>query len=157
LHPATKPQSGERRMRARPSKENQSQPQASPTITKSQMKPLVANHMVHPILRLPRTIGNQAVRRLLYPNAEALEARSDTAATSCFAHDLSRLPVSFKAPVSVQATLTANTPEDICERGAGDVLEQMMRTPEPSLRRACPCRGGCSNCQTEQAGREPGV
>ena len=144
-------------MRARPSKENQYQPQASSTIRKSQMKPLVANHTVQPILRLQRTIGNQAVRQLLHPNDEALEAGSDTAATSCFAHDLSRIPVSFKAPVSVQAKLTANTPQDICELGAGGVPEQMMRTPEPSLQRVCPCRNGCSNCRTEQAGREHGV
>lgn len=34
------------------------------------------------------------------------------------------------------------------------MAEQVMRTPEPQLQRACPCGGGGPRCHTEQPGRE---
>ena len=143
-------------MRVHAQKQNQSQRQVSPNITRSNAKPPPANHTVHSILHLQRTIGNQAVQRLLHPNAEALEAGSDTTPTSRFAHDLSRIPVSSEAPVRIQAKLTLNTPGDRYEQEADRVSEQVMRMPKPQLQRACSCGGEGSKWRTKQAGQKHG-
>ena len=45
------------------------------------------------ILHLQRTFGNQAVQRLLQPNAEELQAGSASTAPPRFGHDFSRIPV----------------------------------------------------------------
>ena len=49
---------------------------------------------VNSILHLQRTIGNQAVQRVLQSNAEEPQGASSTLASPRFAHDFSRIPVS---------------------------------------------------------------
>src|SRR5262245_16493428 len=66
----------------------------------------------HPILRLQRTVGNQAVLRLLQQDAGK------------------RLPL--------QPKLTVNTPGDAYEQEAHRVVEQMMRMPDPRATSALP-------------------
>jgi hypothetical protein len=56
----------------------------------------------HPLLRLQRTIGNQAVQRLLQTNTEELEVDSTSAAAPRFAHDFSPTPI----PPDARATQT---------------------------------------------------
>jgi hypothetical protein len=50
--------------------------------------------------------------------------------------------------------LAINEPGDSYEQEADRVAEQVMRTPELRLPRACPCGGGCPQCRAEQPGRE---
>ncbi len=65
-----------------------------------------------------------------------------------FGHDLRPLPVS---PGPIQAKLTVNAPGDIYEEEAERTAEQVMRMPEPQLRRARACGGSCSECQPPAA------
>jgi len=89
---------------------------------------------VKSILHLQRTIGNQAVQRIL--------------------QTVSRVPIHPPAAGTIQTQLAINEPGDSYEQDADRVAEQVMRTPEPQLQRACPCGGGCPNCHTEQPARE---
>ena len=141
-------------MKVYPQKQSKPQQPASHTIRRSSAKPVAASHSVHSILYLQRTIGNQAVQRLLQAHVEGLEAGSDTSKATRFAYDSSRMPVSSAASAKLQAKLTVNTPGDIYEQEADHISEQVMRMPEPKLQRACACGGGCPTCQTEQSGQE---
>ena len=109
-----------------------------------------ANSIPH----LQRTIGNQAVRRMLQTNAEELEEGLASTALPRFAYDFSQIPVHPRSQAIVHAKLTESLPGDISEQGADHTSEQIMRTPEPKLQRACPCGGGCPKCQMGQPGRE---
>lgn len=106
---------------------------------------------VNSILRLQRTIGNQAVQRLLQVKHDGLEAVSNATAPS---HDFSRIPVHAKASVKIQSKLAVNTSGDIYEQEADRISNQVMRMPEPQLQRACPYGGGCPKCQTNQPSQE---
>ena len=55
------------------------------------------SHGVNSILHLQRTIGNQAVQRLLQANAKELEAGSTATASTRLAHHFSRIPVYRRA------------------------------------------------------------
>ena len=103
---------------------------------------------VNSILHLQRTIGNQALQRMLQTHVEKSEARSTAAAPPRFAHDFSRIPAHSHA--GIQPKLMVNTPGDIYEQEADRVADQVMRMPEPQLQRACACGGACPRCQTEQ-------
>jgi len=106
---------------------------------------------VNSILHLQRTIGNQAVQRMLQTNAEGLEVGLASTVSPRFAHDFSRIPVHATAPIRIQPKLTVNAAGDIYEQEADRVAEQVMRMPEPQRQRNCACGGGCPGCQNEQA------
>jgi len=105
-------------------------------------------------LHLQRTIGNQAVLRLLQAKRDGIEAVSDGTAASRFGHDVSPIPVRTKAPVKIQSKLEVDTAGNLYEQEADRVSELVMRRPEPQLQRACACGGGCLRCQNEQAAHE---
>jgi hypothetical protein len=107
------------------------------------------------ILHLQRTSGNQAVQLLLWAKPDGLEAVSDATAPGSFGYDFSRIPLHDKAAVKIQPKLAVNAPGDIYEEEADRVSEQVMRMPEPQLQQhACPCGGGCHQCQTAQQDHE---
>jgi hypothetical protein len=108
------------------------------------------SHELNSILHLQRTIGNQAVQRLLQANPEGLDAGSATTASTRFGHDFSRIPVYSKSELRLQAKLAVNTPGDIYEQEADRVAELVTSMPGPRLQRTCACGGGCPNCQNEQ-------
>jgi len=56
------------------------------------------SYEVSPILNSQRTIGNQAVLRLLQSNTEELRPVPDTTATKRFGHDFSRIPLHATRP-----------------------------------------------------------
>ncbi len=114
----------------------------------------VRSHEVSPLLRLQRTIGNQAVQPLLQAKPDGVEVGSDTRATARFGHDFSRIPVYARTPARVQTKLTVNSPEDVYEQEADRVTDQVMRMPEPQLQRSCPCGGGCPKCQAGKLDQE---
>ncbi len=109
---------------------------------------------VHSILQLQRTIGNQAVQGLLQLNAEKLQAGSATIVSTRFGHDSSRIPIFSPSPVQVQPKLTVSAPGGMYEQEADRVADQVMRMPEPHLKRSCACGGGCPRCQVAQQDQE---
>jgi Domain of unknown function (DUF4157) len=133
----------------------QNPPQRTPTLNRTGTSSAVsATRQVHTILHLQRTIGNQAVQRLLRASADGLDVGSGATATTRFAHDFSGISVYAKAPTGIQTKLTVNAPGDAYEQEADRVADQVMRTPDPQLQRACTCGGACPKCQTQQPGQE---
>ena len=108
---------------------------------------------VRSILHLQRTIGNQAVQRMLQTDAGQPEAELNGPASPRFGHDFNRIPIHPPAAGAIQTKLAINKLGDSYEQEADRMAEQVMRTPEPQLQLACPCSGGCPKC-TEQPGRE---
>jgi hypothetical protein len=124
-----------------------------PTSRSSTAAP-ATGHPAHAILHLQRTIGNQAVLRLLRQAEPGdPEAPAGTKEVTRSAHEFGRIPERAKSPASVQAKLTVGAPGDSYEQEADRVSEQVMRMPQPQLQRACSCGGGCPECQTGQLGR----
>lgn len=109
---------------------------------------------VNSILHMQRTIGNQAVQRILQTNAEEPKAGLTDTALPHFGRDLSRIPMHPPTAGAIQTKLVFNKPGDEYEQEADRVAEQVMRMPEPQLQRACPCGGGCPKCQTNQPSQE---
>lgn len=105
---------------------------------------------VNSILALRRTIGNQKVERPQQANADRREAFSDATASGRFDHDFSRIAVHAIAPVKIQSQLPVRTPGDMYEEEADRISEQVLRTPQPQLRRVCPCGGAGPMGQTKQ-------
>ena len=103
---------------------------------------------VHHILHLQRTIGNQAVQRLLQSKTEDLEDVSLNSASPRFAHDFSRIPLDAKAPAEIQPKLMVNSPDDKYEREADLVADQVMRMPQPQL------PGTCPKCANKKVGQD---
>src|SRR5439155_5334425 len=97
---------------------------------------------------LQRTIGNQAVQRLLRANAEELEAGSTRTPSTRLGYGLSRIPTHPPAAGAIQPKLAINKPGDEYEQEADHVSEQVMRMPEPRLQPTCACGGVCPKCQT---------
>jgi hypothetical protein len=75
-----------------------------------------------------------------------------TTASPRFRHDFSQIPIHPPTAVAIQAKLSINKSGDEYEQEADRISEQVMRIPEPQLRRACACGGACPKCQTEQPG-----
>ncbi|HXQ24588.1 MAG TPA: hypothetical protein VN812_23105 [Candidatus Acidoferrales bacterium] len=78
------------------------------------------------ILHLQRTIGNQAVQRLLHANAEDLEVNSSTLATGHFAHDFSRIPVYHQAPADEEGKTSASL-DGVQASGLRDLRARVSR------------------------------
>lgn len=85
---------------------------------------------VSSILHLQRTIGNQAVQRLLEANTQDVKGDSTTEIAR-FGHDFSRIPLHSIARAGIQPKLTISTPGDIYEQEADQVADQVMRMPDP--------------------------
>lgn len=108
------------------------------------------NRDLHSMPHLQRTIGNQAIQRLLKANIEAMETGSDAALSTRFAHDFNKMPLYAKADGRIQPKLTIGTPDDIYEREADRVAEQVMHMPEPRRKSACAWGGGCPACRSKR-------
>jgi hypothetical protein len=127
-------------------------------------------HHENPILNLQRTIGNQAVLRLLQVGSLPGEAASTSGAGAAaghsrFTHNFASIPVFHTLVLGIQRKLTVNMPGDAYEQEADRVSEQVMRMPEPSanvpgapapskvfggvagVKRACACGGICDACK----------
>jgi hypothetical protein len=108
--------------------------------------------------RSQRTFGSSSTSAVTQGNSPAQEnvlpfnAAADR--VSRFGHDFSNIPIHSSHPPVLQTKLKINQPGDIYEQEADQVAEQVMRTPEPQLQRACACGGACPECRAEQPGRE---
>ena len=113
---------------------------------------------VRSILHLQRTIGNQAVQRMLRTDAEEPEADLTRPASLRFGHVFSRIPIHPPAAGAIQTKLEINQPGDVYEQEADYVSEQVLRVPEPQLQRVCACGnnttagGECSECRKKRLG-----
>ena len=108
------------------------------------------------ILHLQRTIGNQAVQRLLRAEAEGREPGSKTAVSTRLAPYSRDVALHAEAHGEIQPKLTINAPGDLYEQEADRIADRVMRMPEPQLQRACACGGGCAKCQTKPQAQEQG-
>ncbi len=94
---------------------------------------------VSSILHLQRTIGNQAVQRILHPNAEELEGGLASTNSSRFGHDFSRIPVHASSSVQWEplGTLTSKplqmtrSDRDMRGEGEGYELDQRVSAEAP--------------------------
>lgn len=119
---------------------------------------LTGQHRVQPSAFQPHSAGlNEA------PSAKPLVQDA-----SGFGHDLSRVPVRRVAHANIQTKLKIDEPGDVYEQEADRVAEQVTRTSEPRLQRACACGGGasaggsCDSCNKKKslqrkATEEPGT
>src|SRR5215510_12599657 len=107
-------------------------------------------HDPNSILNLQRTIGNQAVLRLLQRNAEERNALLTGTTSPHFGHDFSRIPISPPTTGPLQTKLAINKPGDEYEQEADRVSACVMPMDEPRLQRVCACGGGCPTCQTDK-------
>ena len=139
-------------MQAFAQKQNQSQKPVASSLARPKMATPGPEHREHPLLRLQRTIGNQAVLRMLKRDAEEPEVGLTGTASPRFGHDFSQIPIHSPAVGAIQAKLAINQPGDEYEQEAHRVSEQVMRMSEPQLQRAC--AGAHPKCQTTHPGQE---
>ncbi|MGA2292074.1 DUF4157 domain-containing protein [Bradyrhizobium sp.] len=126
---------------------------------------------------LRQSIGNrnQAMSGLLAPCATALrnapEVHEGMAHAAASSWDFGKIPVfspdgaerlqnpppfpALRYPISIQAKLKIGAVDDPLEHAADRAAHQVMRTPEPRLRRICACGGECPRCQTEKPDQAP--
>lgn len=141
-------------MRTFAQKQNQPQKLVSSRRARPHTATLGPEHREHPILHLQRTIGNQAVQRLLQTHTEKPDVGLAAAASPRFGHDFSRIPIHPPPTGGIQAKLAISEPGDEYEQEADHISEQIMRMPEPQLQRTCACGGECPKCQTEHSAQE---
>lgn len=79
-------------------KQIQPQKQVSASLARSNKSTSGPNHHSHPIMHLQRTLGNQAVQRLLQAKFDDPEASSSSKEVTHFGHDFSQMPVFHKLP-----------------------------------------------------------
>ena len=97
-------------MRTFAQKQNQPEKPVSSNLARSDTAtPGLHHHRTDLILHLQRTVGNQAVQRLLETQNETLEAGATNTASSRFAQDFSRIPI-HPAAERVARTKPASKP-----------------------------------------------
>jgi hypothetical protein len=144
-------------MRTFAHKQNQPQKPASSSLARSHTAaPGPHWRAADPILHLQGALGNQAFQRKLQIDAEELESGLTGTTSPRLGHDFSRIPIYRSTAGALQTKLAINQPGDAYEQEADGIADQVMRMPEPHLRRACPCGGKCPNCQKEQRGHGHG-
>ncbi len=93
---------------------------------------------VNSILHLQRTIGNQAVQRMLQTHTEGLNAGLTGTASPRFGHDFSRISINPRAAGALQKRFAINKPGDQYEQEADRISEQVMRMEAPDIARTAP-------------------
>jgi Domain of unknown function (DUF4157)/Protein-glutamine gamma-glutamyltransferase len=105
---------------------------------------------------LPRSLGNQALARLLQPFTPSPEDESSESASSSLAHDSGHAFQGAAPRLILQPKLEINTPGDTYEQEADRVAERVMSMSETQVQRKCACYegGGCEKCQNERTAHE---
>jgi hypothetical protein len=105
------------------------------------------SHEVNSILHLQRTIGNQAVQRMLQAPAQDGDVGLTAAASARCGHDFSRIPIHPVAAGAIQTKLAISKPGDEYEQEADRVADQIMRMPDSTVQPKCPaCASGDAPC-----------
>jgi len=126
-------------MRTFAQRQNQPKKKASSSLARPNRATLGRAHPQHLILHLQRTIGNQAVLRMLQIHAQEPDAER-TATSPRFRHDHSRSTLHAPVTESIQTKLAINKPGDEYEQEADRAADQVMRMPEPRLLYQGPAR-----------------
>jgi hypothetical protein len=107
------------------------------------------------IRHLQRTMGNQAVRRLLEVNTR--DAKKNLAATqdARFGHGFSRIPTHPSSAGPTQTIPAGNKPGDEFEREAERDSEQVMHKSEPSAQPPGKIAGEVATVQTRPVAEPP--
>ena len=92
---------------------------------------------VSSILHSQRTIGNQAVQRLLLSNAGECNTALTSITSPNFGHDFSLIPVNPPTARPIQTKSAINKPGGECEQEQDRLAELVMRMPEPEIQRNC--------------------
>src|ERR1044072_3964815 len=124
-------------MKAYAQKQSTSQQKASTRFMGSGVQPRVANHIDNRILYLQRTIGNQAVQRLLRAKAESFELEHDAPV-----NDFSQMPVPSEASFDLQTKPKVSLPGDIYEKDADRIADRVMNTPNELIKQQVRPREG---------------
>src|SRR5438552_7382884 len=74
--------------------------------------------VVHPLLKLQRTIGNQAVQNMLCSQNAQIDASTQAFIEPRFGHDFSQIPIHPPAAEAIQKKLAINKPGDHYEQEA---------------------------------------
>jgi hypothetical protein len=128
-------------MRTFAQKQNQPQKPVSSSLARPHMATLGPDHREQPILYLQRTIGNQAVQRLLEANTRDVKGDLTTTEIARFGWDFSRIPVfapdrlgrSQTPSPFIQAKLVIGQVDDTLERAADHIADQVMLPKGPDL------------------------
>ena len=114
----------------------------------------------HPLLRLQRTIGNQATLRML--RAQAHSAGTPAAESARLGEELNPMPIHPPIAPAIQTKLTVNEPGDEHEQEADRMADHVMRMAAPvfappmplsapvALQPKCACGGTCDTCQANR-------
>jgi uncharacterized protein DUF4157 len=137
-------------MRTFAQKQNQPQKPVSSNAARSHTATPGLHHRTDLILHLQRTIGNQAMQRMLQTNAEELKAGVTDTTPSRFGHDVRRTPIHPSAVGAIQMKLAINRPGDEYEQEADRVSERVMRMPELRLQHPCVCGVDCPKCRSQR-------
>ena len=123
-------------------------------LKKSSTAAPAAGYPADPILHLQRTIGNQAVQRMLaLAEPDDLQACSSIKEVTSGACDFNQIPAHAKSSASIQAKLAVSSPGDKYEQEAERVAERVMNT-SPSELHTCARGAECPQCRTRQPSRE---
>lgn len=112
-------------------KQNQPQKPAAFSLAPSNAAMLELHHHADPIPHLQRTIGDQALQRMLKTNAEEPKVGSTSTASPRFRHDFSRIPLNPPIAGKIQTKLAINRAGDEFEQEADRISEGVMRMPGP--------------------------
>lgn len=108
--------------------------QTTPPKTTTPPRPhLGHSHEVNSILHLQRTIGNQAVQRLLHSSSEERNTKLTGVTSPHFGHDFSRIPIHPPAAGAIQSRIEPPSSEDKYETEADRIAGQVMAMSGPRL------------------------
>lgn len=97
-------------------KQIQSQQTTSARLGRANLATAGSHHHTHPILHLQRTIGNQAVQRLLQANAEEFKGGSATTASGHFTPQAADVEKTEAPPIVQEVLNSAGEPLDLATR-----------------------------------------
>jgi hypothetical protein len=117
-------------MRVHAQKQPHPQRQLTPNIRRSSREPIATSHTVHLIPNLQRTIGDQAVRRLLDANTGNGKEDSTSTGISRFGHDFSRVRVQSEAEGESLRAASARGVSGGPAAGSGGILERIEHLKE---------------------------
>lgn len=88
---------------------------------------------VNSLLALQRTIGNQAVQRMLEPTTGDVQRDgSSSTETAHLGYDFSRIPLHTTPQVEIQPKLAIGAPGSVYGQEADHVADQVLRISEPA-------------------------
>lgn len=134
-------------MRTFSPKQNQTQKPVSASLSCYNPAKLGPDHRVHHSLDLQRIVGDQEVAGNCVEEPHVVLTST---VSPRFQHGFSRILIHPRSAGAIQSNLEINRPGDEFEQEADRVSEQVMRMPEPQLRRVGVSGGVCPRCQVEQ-------